>query len=48
MVGNSLIGFSSESLVFCERKSDSFVKTNESLPLLFCHEQRERIAPVAL
>ena len=31
-VGNSLIGFSSNSLVFCERK------------LLFCHERPERIA----
>ena len=31
-VGNSLIGFSSNSLVFCERK------------LLFCQERPERIA----
>ena len=29
-VGNSLIGFSSESLVFCERKSDSPVKNSKS------------------
>ena len=29
-VGNSLIGFLSKSLVFCEGKSDSFEKKSES------------------
>ena len=43
-VGNSLISFSSDSLVFCERKSDSLMKKRASLPSLFCHEQPERIA----
>ena len=43
MVGNSLIGFSSDSLVFCEPKSYSLVKKSESLPSLICHEQPERI-----
>ena len=43
-VGNSLIGFLSKSLVFCEGKSDSFGKKSESLLSLFCHERRERIA----
>ena len=38
-VRNSLIGFSSNSLVFCEQNSDSLVTNSESLPLLFCHEQ---------
>ena len=39
-----LIGFSSKSLVFCEQKSDLLVKKSESLPSLFCHEQRGEIA----
>ena len=43
-VGNSLIGFSSKSLIFFEPKSDSLVKKSEPLPLLFCHEQPEQIA----
>ena len=33
-----------ESHIFCKWKSDSLVKKSESLPLLFCHEQREGIA----
>ena len=40
-VGNSLFGFSSESLVYCERKSNSLVKNTE---LLVCKEQQEQIA----
>ena len=38
-VGNSLVSFSSESLVFNERKSDYLLKKSESLPSLFCKEQ---------
>ena len=41
---NSLIGFSSDSLVFCERKSDLLVKKSESLPPIFCNERPEQIA----
>ena len=35
-----------DSLIFCERKSDSLMKKSKSLPSLFCHdhEQPERIA----
>ena len=43
-VGNSLIGFLSKSLVFCEGKSDSFGKKSESLLSLFCHERPEQFA----
>ena len=43
MVGNLLIGFSSDLLVFCERKSDSLVKKNKSIQSLFCHERPEWI-----
>ena len=43
-VGNTLIGFSSDSLIFCEQKSDSLVKKSEWLPSLFCHERPETIA----
>ena len=43
-VGNSLIGFSSDLLVFCEQKRNLLVKKSESLPLLFWHEQPEQIA----
>ena len=32
------------SLVFCERESDSLVKKSELLPSLFCHELPEKIA----
>ena len=32
------------SLVFCERESDSLVKKSELLPSLFCHELPEQIA----
>ena len=39
-VGNSLIDFSCESLVFCEQKSDSLVKKSESLPSLYCNKRR--------
>ena len=39
--GNSLIGLSSDSLVFCQQKSDSLAKKNESLTSLFCHERPE-------
>ena len=46
-VGNLLIGFSSDSLVFCKQKSDSLVKKIKSFPSLFCPEQTEQIAPVA-
>ena len=42
-VGNSLIGFLSDSLIFCEQKSDSLMKKSESPLSLFCHEQPERI-----
>ena len=35
--------FSSNLLVFCERKSDSLLKKSESLPFLFFHEQPEQI-----
>ena len=34
----------SDTLVFCERKSDLLIKKNELLPSIFCHEQPERIA----
>ena len=44
-VGNSLIGFSSDSLVFCVQMNDLLVKKSEALPSLFCHERPERIAP---
>ena len=47
-VDNSLIGFSSDSLVFCEGKSDSLVKKSKLLPSLFCIEQREKIAQFSL
>ena len=40
---DSLLGFSSELLHFCERKNGLLVKKGESLPLLFCHERQERI-----
>ena len=43
-VGNSLIGFSSDVLVFCERKSNLLVKKSESLQFLFCQEQPEPTA----
>ena len=43
-VGNLLIGFSSNSLVFCEQKSNSLFKKRELLLSLFCKERRERIA----
>ena len=43
-VGNLLIDFSSNLLVFCELKSDSLVKKSKLLPLLFCHERPEGIA----
>ena len=33
------VGFFSESLIFCMRKSDSLMKKSESLLWLFCHEQ---------
>ena len=42
-VGRSLIGFSSNTLVLCERKSYSLMKKSELLPSLFCHERPERI-----
>ena len=42
-VGNLLIGFSSDSLVFCEQKSNSLVKKSESLLSLFCHKRWEQI-----
>ena len=45
---NLLISFSSDSLVFCERKSDLLVKRSKSLTSLFCHGQPKTIAPVAL
>ena len=37
-----------ESLVFCERKSDSLLKKAVCSQSLFCKERRERIAPIAL
>ena len=43
-VGNTLMGFLSDLLVFCERKSDVFVKKRGSLPSLFCHERPNQIA----
>ena len=43
-VGNSLVCFFTDSLVVCERKSNSLVKKSESLLSLFCHERPERIA----
>ena len=43
-VKNSLIDFSSDSLVFCERKSDALAKKSKLLPSLFCHDQPEQIA----
>ena len=48
-VGNSRIGFLSDSFVFCGRKSDSLLKKGESLPLLFkkerpSKEKREQFA----
>ena len=43
-VGNTLMGFLSDLLVFCERKSDVFVKKSGSLPSLFCHERPNQIA----
>ena len=43
-VGNSLISFLSDSLIFCKRKSDSLVKTSKLLPLLLCRERHEQIA----
>ena len=50
-VGNSVIGFSSNSLVICEqksyslvKKSDSLVKKSDLLLSLFCFEQPEQIA----
>ena len=48
-VGNSRIGFLSDSFVFCGRKSDSLLKMGESLPLLFkkerpSKEKREQFA----
>ena len=40
-VGNSLFGFLSKLLVFCERKSDSFI-------VALFKEQREQVAPFTL
>ena len=44
-VGNLLIGFSSDSLVLCEQKSDSrfACEKEQMLPSLFCHEWPEQI-----
>ena len=47
-VGNSLIGFLSKSLIFCEQRSDSLVKKSELLQSLFCKDRRERFTPVSL
>ena len=41
---NSLIGFSSDSLVFCQQQSNSLVKKIELLPSHFCHKQYQGIA----
>ena len=41
-VGNLLISFSSNLVVFCERKRDSHMKKSESLPSLFCTEQMSK------
>ena len=53
-VGNSLTSFSSESLIFCERKSNVsgmlmvamlvMSDLSESLRMRFCKEPREQIA----
>ena len=43
-VGNSLIGFSSDLLVFFEQKSDSLMKKSKSLLYFFFHEQPKHIA----
>ena len=42
-VGNSLIGFLSDSMVFCEPKSNLHVKMSKLLLLLFFHERPEWI-----
>ena len=41
--GNSLIGFLSDSMVFCEPKSNLHVKMSKPLLLLFFHERPEWI-----
>ena len=43
-VGNSLMGFSSESLVFVSERAICFVKKSELLLSLFCKELGEQIA----
>ena len=47
-VGNSLYGFSSESLVFCEPKCDSLMKKSASIPLLFLKSSGSELLMVAL
>ena len=47
-VVNSLIGFSSDSLIFCEQKSDSLVKQTESLPLLLSFVMSESLTVALL
>ena len=42
--GNSIIGFSSESLIFCDGKSDLLVKKSESLSSLFFKDWRDQFA----
>ena len=37
------LSFTSNLLIFCERKSDLLVKKSELLPLLFCLQQPEQI-----
>ena len=43
-VGNSLICFSSDLLIFGEQKNDLLVKNSELLPSLFCHNRPEQMA----
>ena len=43
-VGNSLIGFLNDLLVFCDRKSNSLAKKRKLLLSLFCHERPQQIA----
>ena len=43
-VENSIIGFSSESIVFCDRKIDSIVKKIKSLTSIFIKDRRDRLA----